>query len=69
MAQCLKLSVVHAKDLSSVPGTHTVAYNTLQLHFQGIWSPLLTSAGTSHVRVHIQGCRQSTGVHQTNAKI
>ena len=50
-----------AEDPCPVPSTHTPAQNHLQLQFQGIWLPLLASAGTS-TQVHIYAGKTPTHV-------
>lgn len=48
MVHLLRALIALAGDLSLVPRTHIVAPNNLQLQFQGIQQPLLTSASTKH---------------------
>lgn len=39
IAQRLKALVVLPEELGLIPRTYMMAYNQLQLHFQGIWPP------------------------------
>jgi hypothetical protein len=45
MVQGLRALAVLAEDLCSVLSSHMVALDHLQLQLQGIYCPLLTSAG------------------------
>lgn len=38
-----------AEDPGSVPGTHTVAHNSLELQFQGLCCPLQASLSVAHM--------------------
>lgn len=44
----LKALVAPAENPDSVSNNHMVAHNHLELKFQDIWWPLLTSAGIRH---------------------
>ena len=46
MAQQRRTLVASARDLDSLPSTHTVAHKHLEFLFQGIQCPPLTTAGT-----------------------
>lgn len=63
IAQWLRTLATLLEDPSSIPSTHMVAHNhCLQLQFQEIWCPFLTSAGTrftcgaqaTHTHTHLQ---------------
>lgn len=48
MAQFLRVLASLLKDLGLIPSIHTVIYNHLELHFQGIRHPFLAFTGTRH---------------------
>lgn len=54
-----------AEDPCPIPSTHTTAHSHLQLHFQGIWLPLLASAGTG-TQVHIHASKAQDKIRVIN---
>lgn len=48
------------EDLGSVPTILMVAHNCLELQFQGILMPFVTSVSTYVHMTYMQACKQST---------
>jgi hypothetical protein len=48
MAQCIRILLVLAEDLSSIPSIHKAAHNHPYFQFQGIQPPLLESVVPRH---------------------
>lgn len=65
-AQQLRALDTLTEDLGSVPTTQRVAHNHLDLQFQSIWHPLLTSVNIGMHVVHIGTGGQNNPTHKYN---